>query len=273
MAPSQTISSVPFSADGCRPRLSSTFRYSLLTSSLRRPVSPQTCLVTDTSPTALHHILFAMFDDNFSFATSSRTPSLVSLAESSTTEAPTRSVSPCSPALPDEPTCPMAHLAAQFASQRIRRDAHIIYDSCDAYAATDDDAGWTIDEPCEPECSRDLDFTLRSRSSSQRAQRQLNARLLCSSTAHQRDIAQLVTRMVETGDQCAILPSGSCLASSPTEDEGYDSDSPVPNEIQTRQTFDYRRASDMRSSGISVSKTTRFRKARQDSRKKSGDKH
>ncbi|KAF1808455.1 hypothetical protein P152DRAFT_477245 [Eremomyces bilateralis CBS 781.70] len=55
-----------------------------------------------------------------------------------------------------------------------------------------------------------------------RAQRQAASRLQCS-TRHLREISALVTRMVESGEQCCLFsPSSSCAAADPAEpiDEG-----------------------------------------------------
>ena len=211
-----------------------------------------------------------MFDENFSFD-SPRSPSIGS--STAATRESSRSVSPCSaaPAFPP-PRMSVTDLAAQFAGQRLRREATICYDSCEAYANNDgDENGWTIpplqDNIDYQPLSRSRTFPQRPQSPSRRMQRQANARLLCSAT-HHRDIAALVSRMVESQDQCSITPPGS---STPThDDEGYSSDSEeaITGMSSSRRTSlapiksrtDYSRSSDRRASRVSVGKDIRFRK-------------
>jgi len=207
--------------------------------------------------------------ENFSFD-SPRSPSI----ESSTagTRDSSRSVSPFSPSAPfPPPRYSMTDLSAEFAGQRIRRESPICYDSCEAYANNDDDdAGWAIPPIDDADCrtlSRSRTFPQRPHSPSRRAQRQLNTRLLCSAS-HHRDIAGLVSRMVDSNEQCSIAPSGSL---SPTrveqEDEGYSSgnEPAVPSSRRSsvatiRSRPEFRRSSDYKSGGIAVSKNIRLRK-------------
>ena len=199
--------------------------------------------------------------------------------DATSTHDTSRSVSPCSAVAPHPPPrLSVTDLTSQLAGQRLQQNSLICYDSCEAYANTDDDSGWEIDvEPFENNStflssrrSRTISQRpTRPHSPSQRLQRQVNARMLCSST-HQRDMAVLVSRMVESNDQCSVsapehLPSAMCNE----EDEGYDSgegSTPIPSRrpslISARPTLNFRRSSDMRTTGACVSKNARVRKDR-----------
>ncbi len=210
-----------------------------------------------------------MFDENFSFEPL-RSPSLDSLTATASRDS-SRSISPCTStgAFPT-PHFTVTDLAAQFASQRIQRQSQICYDSCQTYSNGDDDEGWVI--PALDECEGDQlqraqTFPQRSQSPSRRAQRQVNTRLLCS-TSHRRDIAALVERMVDEEEQCSITPAES-LTPPPEEDEGYNSsDEPMTetsrrSSVATMQSrFEIRRASDLRISSASVNKRVRLRSRR-----------
>ena len=232
-------------------------------------------LINSTKP--LHLVLTSlpsgeMFDENFTFD-APRSPSIGSTTTA--TRASSRSVSPCTNSSPfPRPRFSVTDLAAQFADQRLRKESAICYDSCEAYANNDDDADWSIpsvnDDEAFNQLQRARTFPTRPHSPSRRTQRQLNSRLLCS-TSHHRDIASLVAKMVKTQDQCSITPPGS---TTPTraehEDEGYNSGSDVEMQLPTsrrssaatiRSRLD-RRGSDMRSSGACVNKSIRFRKDR-----------
>ncbi|WPG98827.1 Hypothetical protein R9X50_00162500 [Acrodontium crateriforme] len=211
-----------------------------------------------------------MFDENFSFA-APRSPSQDSNNTFSTRE-PSRSVSPCSPAAPVPPLqFTVSDLAAQFAGQRIQRKAQMRYDSCESYANLDDDAGWEL-EPVQNNAdmqpiSRSRTYPQPPHSPSQRQRRQASTLLLCSST-HHRDIAQLVSRMVENNDQCSVTPSN--LITPPrAESEEYDSNDETRRTIAPRRAsiaipkrVDYRRSSELKSGGNCVSKSARFRRDR-----------
>lgn len=233
-----------------------------------------------------------MFDENFGFGTA-RSPSLGS-ANASSTRDTSRSVSPCSPISPfsPPPRFSVTDLAASFAGQRLHRRSQICYDSCEAYAADDDDAGWivqaSIDEDETSPLSRTQTFQrpARPHSPSQRLQRQLTSRLLCSAS-HHRDISALVAQMVESNEQCSISPPEAMSTPAVVDDEGYDSSdgsysgsplTPVQSNTQTRrssvaaskQRLEYRRSSDItKTAGACVSKGTRFRKDRKPPRKES----
>ncbi|KAF2770215.1 hypothetical protein EJ03DRAFT_76853 [Teratosphaeria nubilosa] len=228
-----------------------------------------------------------MFDDNFAF-NASRSPSLSSTSnESISDREPSRSVSPCSAtsSLPPPPFS-VTDLAAQFSTSRIRRDAQICYDSCEAYAAQDDDAGWTL----EPEDEEDVPSARspalpiipppRPHSPSQRTRRQMHARLLCS-TSHHRDISALVARMVQSSSQCTVTPPEAITATAEPDDEGYDStDNSSVGQFRraslaaSRPRTSCRRSADFMktSSGACVSKSTRFRRERTHSRAINSDK-
>jgi len=226
-----------------------------------------------------------MFDENFTFG-APRSPSLDS-SKSSSTRDTSRAVSPCSPTGPfPPPSFSVTDLAAQFAGSRLRRDAQICYDSCVAYANNDDDAGWSVEPSIE---DADLASTSRSRASpqrlsnshspSQRSRRQANAGLLCSSS-HRHDIAALVARMVDSNEQCSISPSQDTISSTAAleDDEGYNSSDGF-SPIQTRrsslapikQRSEYRRSSDMKTTGACVSKSARFRRDKGHLRKRSSE--
>lgn len=222
---------------------------------------------------------FTMFDENFSFD-SPRSPSINS--STAATRNSSRSVSPCSAAGPfPPPRFSVTDLAAQFADQRIQKQTSICYDNCETYANNDDDADWsipTIEDDEYNQLSRSRTFPQRPHSPSRRMQRQLNTRLLCT-TSHHRDIAALVARMVNSKEQCSITPPGS---GSPTraevEDEGYDSGE-GPTTTSTRRSSvatiksrtDYRRSSDLKNGGACVSKNIRLRKDRNHRRIRTSD--
>lgn len=226
--------------------------------------------------------LTTMFNENFSFD-SPRSPSIES--SSAATRESSRSVSPCSNSSPfPPPRFSVTDLAAQFADQRIHKRSAICYDNCDSYANNDDEAGWTIPSVEEDEefnqLQRSRTFPVRPHSPSRRTQRQLNTRLLCS-TSHHRDIITLVARMVNTNDQCSITPPGS---TTPTrvdeEDEGYNTGSDVEmglpmsrrsSTVTVRSRVDSRGGSHMRSTGACVSKSIRFRKDRNHRRIRSAE--
>lgn len=242
------------------------------------------CITTHTGPEVLQ--TNAMFDDNFTFSSATRSPSLDSSNASSTRE-PSRSVSPCSPTGPfPPPRFSVTDLAAQFADQRLRRDARVYHDSCASYANSEDDAGWTIEpsveeaepSPVSPRSRTCPQRSTRAQSPPHRSHRQANARLLCSAS-HHRDIAALVSRMVQSNDQCSVNPppdSSSATAANLEADEGYDSsegsigiETRRSSYAASRQRLEYRRSSDMKTTGACVSKNTRFRKGTGHSRVRS----
>lgn len=105
----------------------------------------------------------------------------------------------------------------------------------------------------------------------------MNTRLLCSMT-HAKDIASLVSRMVDCKEQCTVVSSGSANPSI-EEDEGYDSgEISMPSSrrssmgpVKVRAGFEYRRSSDFKTTGAYVSKATRFRKDRRHKRIRSAE--
>ncbi|TKA78091.1 hypothetical protein B0A55_03278 [Friedmanniomyces simplex] len=224
-----------------------------------------------------------MFDDNFTFDTARSSSPDSSNAPS--TRDPSRSVSPCSPVgpLPSTTRFSVTDLAAQLADQRLRTDSRIRYDDCAAYAAHDDDAGWNLGALPSIEreagvdsllptavpssaCARRSSSSARPLSPSRRAQRQANARLLFTNS-HRRDIAALVSRMVESKEQCSVSSSSSdSLTHTIAEDEGDDSGDDATAAQSRRSSVasgrwgGSRRASDVRSSGGCVSKSVRFRR-------------
>ena len=215
-----------------------------------------------------------MFDENFTFG-APHSPSIGSSA--SATRDSSRSVSPCTQSVPfPPPRFSVTDLAAQFADQRIRKEASIYYDNCEAYANNDDDADWSIpsidDDQEFNRLSRARTFPIRSQSPSRRTQRQLATRLLCT-TSHHRDIATLVARMVNAKDQCSITPPGSTTPTriAEDEDEGYNTGSDVEMAIPTsrrssvatvKSRAESRRNSDLRNGGACVNKSIRLIKDR-----------
>ncbi|TKA26707.1 hypothetical protein B0A54_16995 [Friedmanniomyces endolithicus] len=214
-----------------------------------------------------------MFDDNFTFDIA-RSPSLDSSNAPSTGDT-SRSVSPCStvPPFPGSGFS-VTDLAAQLADQRIRTDSRIRYDDCEAYAANDDDAGWTVMPSIERDAgiaplrhsSTSTRQSSRPHSPSQRSQRQANARLLFTHS-HRQDIAALVARMVQSKEQCSVSSSESlALTTTITEDEGYDSSDGSTavhsrrSSVASARRVENRRASDVKSLGACVSKSIRFRR-------------
>lgn len=202
--------------------------------------------------------------ENFTFD-APRSPSLGSENATSTRET-SRSVSPCSPTGPfPPPRFTVTDLAASFANSRLRADSQICYDSCEAYANTDDDAGWEVPGDDFPQASRTRTRTLlqRSHSPSRRMARQVSTRLLCSTT-HAKDIAALVSRMVDSQEQCDVFPSGSSKNTIEVDDEGYDSDEDTESRRSSlavsKSRLNYRRTSDMKSTGTRVCKAVRCHK-------------
>ena len=229
-----------------------------------------------------------MFEDDFSFDV--RRSSSMASSYASSPQDYSRSVSPFTATAPvPSPVFSVGDLAAQFADQRIQRGTRICHDSCASYANNDDDAGWIVEETIEPSVE-DAGMAPSSRlrtllpprvaqahSPSQRLQRQTNARLL-SSASHARDIAALVSRMVESNDQCSVQCPPESLV--PDTDEGYDSDDQTARpEVSRRVSIAtskrqllYRRSSELSMTGACVSKSTRFRKPSGMSRVRSTEK-
>ncbi|KAF2215635.1 hypothetical protein CERZMDRAFT_94037 [Cercospora zeae-maydis SCOH1-5] len=221
-----------------------------------------------------------LFDENFTFDTP-RSPSLSSDLTLSTRDT-SRSVSPCTAdttAAYPPPRFSVTDLATSFASSRLRHDSQICYDSCEAYAnMDDDDAAWAIpgvDEECSYSRSRTRTLPQRPHSPTRRMARQMNTRLLCS-TAHAKDIATLVARMVDSKEHCNVVgssPTTSCgsihrSVDSINDDEGYDSGSGrsaatsrCSSLAVQRSRMDYRRTSDLKpAGGVRVSKAVRQKK-------------
>jgi hypothetical protein len=212
-----------------------------------------------------------MFDDNFTFAFS-RSPSWTS--SSSTTDPSTRSVSPCSPTSAFAP--PQAYsvtdLAADLDRQRIRPEARIHYQPCDSYAnTTDDDSAWDLPPLCSDSSLTATSFTstrvpTRSYSPTRRIQRQSGTRLLCASQHHAKDIAELVSRMVSSSEQCSVVPPPDAIPTlEATDDEGYNSanagDDSITMSLRSKRSRRDMRALDSRKSlgAAAIAKDIRFR--------------
>lgn len=232
-----------------------------------------------------------MFDDNFTFAFS-RSPSWASSSNnSSSTREPSRSVSPCSPlsAFPPPPDrYSVTDLAADLDRQRIRPEARIHYQSCESYAnTTDDDSAWDIPPLCsdsEADSAYSGSITtsssttslgrvrtapIRSYSPTRRVQRQSGTRMLCASQNHAKDIADLVSRMVSSSEQCSVVaPPDAIPALEEADDEGYNSSnagdvtmSSSRRGTSSRRDLNCRRACDSRKSlgAAAIAKDIRFR--------------
>jgi hypothetical protein len=136
-------------------------------------------------------------------------------------------------------------LAADLDRQRIRPDARIGF-NCDSYAnTTDDDSAWALPPMSDDDStysgsittlkscsitsrSRTRAIPARSYSPTSRSQRQSNTRMLCASQHHAKDIAELVSRMVSSSDQCAVISPPDALprnmaSDDEVDDEGYTS--------------------------------------------------
>jgi len=129
-------------------------------------------------------------------------------------------------------------LAADLDRQRIRPDARIGF-NCDSYAnTTDDDSAWALPpmsdddstysgsittiKSCSLTSSRTRTTPARSYSPISRSQRQSNTRMLCASQHHAKDIAELVSRMVSSSDQCAVISPPDALPRNMTSDDEVD---------------------------------------------------
>ncbi|KAM3425564.1 hypothetical protein BST61_g7511 [Cercospora zeina] len=221
-----------------------------------------------------------LFDENFTFD-APRSPSLSSDFTLSTRDT-SRSVSPSTAdatAAYPPPRFSVTDLATSFASSRLRHDSQICYDSCEAYAnMDDDDAAWAIpavNEDYSYPMSRTRTLPQRPHSPTRRMARQMNTRLLCSTT-HAKDIATLVSRMVDSKEHCNVVGSSSTTLSDPmsrsaesiNDDEGYDSGSGRSAATShhsslavQRSRVHYRRTSDLKiGGGARVSKAVRQKK-------------
>jgi hypothetical protein len=252
------------------------------------------CSLTTREQSISSHLLLGqllittttMFDDNFTFAFS-RSPSWASSNASSTRE-PSRSVSPCSPlsAFPPPPQrYSVTDLAADLDRQRIRPEARIHYQPCDSYAnTTDDDSAWDLPALCSDSeadstysgsitatsCTATLGRVraapTRSYSPTRRVQRQSGTRMLCASQHHAKDIADLVSRMLSSSEQCSVVPPPDAIPThEEADDEGYNSanagDEPVTKPCRSTMSRRDIRAFDSRKSlgSAAIAKDIRFR--------------
>ncbi|KAG9623793.1 hypothetical protein KCU95_g12790, partial [Aureobasidium melanogenum] len=134
---------------------------------------------------------------------------------------------------------------------------------------------YTQQTPSNAECELDLtvsssDYVGSLSPSRRRAHRQHGVRMLCD-PSHLRNIQDMVDKMVQSGDQCAISPPRASSASpSPTEDEGYSSldenrrngsISSVSSAGSGASSLSFRRSVDS-ITGACVSKNVRVKKAR-----------
>jgi hypothetical protein len=225
-----------------------------------------------------------MFAQHFTFDTQP-SPALRPQQYTSSTRDTSRSVSPCSsttdPYLPP-PRFTVNDLAASLANSRIRPDSQIRYDSCAAYAnLDDDDAAWDIpdddddddedDSPAATSASRPHSHL--SHSPARRIQRQHSTRMLCS-LAHAKDIADLVSRMVDAKEQCEVADSDPVKRSSEMLDE--DDDGGEMLSLSRRSSWavhgargNHGRTLDVKAGGARVSKTTRGGKKSRQRRRRS----
>ncbi|KAI5358169.1 hypothetical protein Slin15195_G064960 [Septoria linicola] len=221
-----------------------------------------------------------LFNEDFAFDSTPRSPSLSSDLTLSTRDT-SRSVSPCTAtsAYP-APRFSVTDLAASFSNSRLRHDSQICYDSCEAYANMDDDAGWEIPGASDDylTVSRSRTITQRSHSPSRRMARQASTRLLCSTT-HAKDIAALVSQMVDSKEHCNVVASSESVKQSveAMDDEGYDSGTSAAASRRSslavqRSRLDYRRTSDLKTAGgARVCKAVRQKKEVKQRRVRSGE--
>lgn len=96
--------------------------------------------------------------------------------------------------------------------------------------------------------------------------------------SHAKDIAKLVSRMVECKEQCNVVSPGN-VSLSVEDDEGYNSGEYTPSQsrrssmvpAKVRSGLEYRRSSDFKTTGAYVSKAARFRKDKKHRRVRSAE--
>jgi hypothetical protein len=120
--------------------------------------------------------------------------------------------------------------------------------------------------------SRSRATPARSYSPISRSQRQSNTRMLCASQHHAKDIAELVSRMVSSSDQCAVIAPPDALprnvvSDEEADDEGYTSasatsDSPPSSRRGTtaKREFECRRARRTTRGSAAIAKDIRYRR-------------
>jgi hypothetical protein len=177
-----------------------------------------------------------------------------------------RTYSPFTPSPPPStrpPTPPPCHIN-DLAYRLDQSSLHIEVDH--HYACHDDPPTPPSDDhtfPVEidsPKHSSSL-YT-RLSSSTLRQQRQANQRAQCSSPRLE-DIASLVQRMVEDGDQCRVCEhksSTSSIASTVGDDEGVDVNYSPPPQAPHVYTLKFRRSGDRLNTGAAVSRSVKMRK-------------
>lgn len=159
----------------------------------------------------------------------------------------------------------ITQLSQRFSEQRLHQDAPLsIRSDPFASASSDTDADF-LDLPSPRSYVGSLGFSRK------RSRRQEGVRMLCD-PAHLRSIQEMVEKMIQNQDQCAVSsPRSFSLGDEPLtgteDDEGYNS----LEEASTRSNssasssscgLSYRRSADMSITGACVSKTLRQRRPR-----------
>lgn len=161
----------------------------------------------------------------------------------------------------------ITQLAQRFSEQRLHSDATLSIRS-DPFAMmcdTSSDAGF--DDLPSPRS-----YIGSMQPSRRRTRRQEGVRMLCD-PAHLRSIQEMVDRMIQTEDQCAVRSTRSVSLTedqSPNseDDEGYNSlehataRSNSSSSASSNSGLSYRRSADMSITGACVSKKLRQRRAR-----------
>lgn len=164
---------------------------------------------------------------------------------------------------PTPPPCHINDLAYRLdqSSLQIEVDHHYTYYNAPHAPRTPPTDDCTIPTELDlPKHSSAL-YT-RLSSSTLRQQRQANQRAQCSSPRLE-DIASLVQRMVEDGDQCRVREhksTASSNASKSDEDEGVDMDYSPPPQEPHLYTLKFRRSGDRLNTGAVVSRSVKMRR-------------
>ncbi|GAB7353246.1 hypothetical protein MBLNU459_g3756t1 [Dothideomycetes sp. NU459] len=158
----------------------------------------------------------------------------------------------------------ITQLSQRFSEQRLHQDtpfsirSNPFASSCDASSDAD------FSEPLSPRS-----YVGSMAPSKRRTRRQEGVRMLCD-PAHLRSIQEMVDRMIQTEDQCAVVSSramslgGESLPTS-EDDEGYNSledASTRSNSSSSSCGLSYRRSADMSVTGACISKNVRQRRTR-----------
>ena len=201
----------------------------------------------------------ASFFRDFSFDAPSRQPKHLRCETTSPTSM-SPAVFPARP--PTAPPCDINELAYALGKQDLRLVVDVDYNhrpQCEPLTPPSDDD--TFAEHLLPLPQPQLS-TARMNSATLRMQRQANVRMQ-SCTAHVKDIASLVEKMIQVEDQCNIYERKPKSSSGPlvAEDEGVDMDYEPTAKDQIRCALPFYRAGDRMDGGARVSKRPRMRKS------------